>query len=81
MSKDAKLNDGFYWLLLNIIDVLFYKKLKEKDFDGPKDFSHVEEIRKKLKKEIRKASKKIRSDKLTDSHLKWTLKMLQNDFK
>ena len=81
MSKEAKLNDGFYWLLLNIIDVLFYKKLKEEDFDDTKDFSHVEQIRKKLKKEIRKASEKIKNDKLTDKHLKWTLKMLQNDFK
>ncbi len=81
MVDDDKLNKGFYWLLLNCIDIFFYKELKEQDFKQSSDFSKIEEIRKTLKKEINELSKKLVNGKLTEKHLKWTLKMLQNDIK
>ncbi len=81
MADDNKLNNGFYWLLLNCIDTFFYKDLKEKDFKLFVDFLKIEEIRKVLKNEIKELSKKLVDGKLTEKHLKWTLKMLHNDIK
>ena len=81
MSKEEKLNNGFYWLLLNCLDLLFYKDLKESDFENSQDFSKVETIQKDLKKDINGLKKLIVSDRLTEKHLKWTLKMLRDDIK
>lgn len=81
MSKDGKLNNGFYWLLLNCIDLFFYKNLYESLFDDELDFEKVKDIRKQLKAEINELSSRIIDKKLTEKHLKWTLKMLTNDLK
>lgn len=79
MSNDGKLNNGFYWLLLNCIDLFFYKNLNESLFDDELDFEKVKDIRKQLKAEINELSVRIIDKKLTEKHLKWTLKMLNND--
>jgi len=81
MSNDKRLNNGFYWFLLNCLDVLFYKNLNENDFNNPQDLLKVEAIRKTLNSNIKVMSKKIVNSRLTEKHLKWTLKMLQDDIK
>jgi HKD family nuclease len=81
MANDGKLNGGFYWLLLNCIEMFFYKNLNESHFDNELDFEKVKDIRKKLKAEIAQLSTKIIDKRLTEKHLKWTLKMLKNDLK
>lgn len=78
MADDGKLNHGFYWLLLNCIDLFFYKKLHEAE---RVDLEKVKSIRIELRDTIKSTAEKIKDKKLTENHLKWTLKMLENDIK
>lgn len=80
MFTDNKLNAGFYWLLLSIIDLFFYNQLDEDDFDEL-DILKVKTIRKTLKANIKDVKNDIVSGNLTERHLKWTLKMLKDDIK
>lgn len=81
MYTDTKLNSGFYWLLLNVIDLFFYKNLKETDFEDDISYGKIEEIRKALKSDIKDLTKEIVKGNLTEKHLEWTLKMLEDDIK
>ncbi|WP_053977208.1 hypothetical protein [Mangrovimonas xylaniphaga] len=81
MSNGDKLNNGFYWLLLNCINIFFFKDLNEGDFENPEDFDKVSLIKKGLKKEIKALKLRIVNGRLTEKHLEWTLKMLKDDIK
>ncbi|WP_341220695.1 phospholipase D-like domain-containing protein [Polaribacter atrinae] len=81
MYNDGKLNGGFYWLLLNIIDLFFYKSLNDLDFENNLDYIKLQDIRKHLKSDIKKIKEEIVEGNLTEKHLKWTLKMLWDDIK
>ncbi|WP_218599203.1 hypothetical protein [Polaribacter sp. NJDZ03] len=81
MFTDGKLNAGFYWLLLNVIYMFFYKDLSDSDFEDDLDYIKIKDIRKTLKTNIKKVANEIVKGNLTEKHLKWTLKMLKNDIK
>ncbi len=81
MSGDGRLNNGFYWLLLNIIDRFFYKQLTKRRFNTEIPRSQIDSVRKEITKDIKELSKSLQSDKLTEKHMNWILKMLENDLK
>jgi hypothetical protein len=81
MSANKSLNNGFYWLLLNIIDRFFYKRLRKRKYSVGISRLQIESIRKELSIDIQDLAKKLKSNKLTENHMNWILKMLDNDLK
>lgn len=81
MDKKEKLNQGFYWLLLKIIETHFYKYVRKKDFKSKDVFEKIELVQSDLNEEIKSVAKKINKGSLTNKHLNWLEKMLKHDFK
>lgn len=81
MIDDGKLNKGFYWLLLSIIDKYFY--LFEKDLETCEDDRKllIEKQRKVLKGDLRLTEKALKESDVSDKHLRWASKILEDDFK
>jgi len=81
MYKDNKLNVGFYWLLLNIIDKYFYcKYLKDIKCDQNR-IENANAVRKMLKHQINDLANKMKDGSVTDKHLKWVNEILEDDVK
>jgi hypothetical protein len=79
MSEEGRLNNGFHWLLLNILEKTFYKKYRDFELIDPTKQTVLEQTFSELKHEIRKLSKLIESDRVTLNHLKWAEKMIMED--
>jgi HKD family nuclease len=79
MSEEGRLNNGFHWLLLNILEKTFYKKYRDFELIDPAKQTVLEQTFSELKHEIRKLSKLIESDRVTLNHLKWAEKMIMED--
>ncbi|TFV97514.1 hypothetical protein E4S40_02335 [Algoriphagus kandeliae] len=79
MESEGKLNEGFYWLLLNIIDLFFYMNVEADDFQLEDSFDKILSIHKELATEIQNVSKKMIGKDLTKNHLKWALKMIKDE--
>lgn len=81
MSEEGRLNNGFHWVLLNILENTFYKKYKIFELFDPAKENVLELTLIDLKQEIRKLSKQIKSNRVTMNHLKWAQKMIVEDAK
>lgn len=75
---EGKLFNAFYWLLLNIIETNFYKKVKQPWVNKYKlnDVynSNLVALEKEYKK-VRKALVRTESYEITTKHLDWAKKM------
>ena len=81
MFNDSKLNNGFYWILLNIIDKFFYKKFIDKDVADESTMKKNNKIRDKIKKEIKPLAQNMLEKKISNNHLKWMAKTLEQSVK
>lgn len=81
MSEEGRLNNGFHWVLLNILENIFYKKYKVFELFDPAKQNVLELTLTDLKQEIRKLGKLIESSRVTIKHLKWAQKMIIEDAK
>ena len=81
MFNDSKLNNGFYWVLLNIIDKFFYKKFIDKDVADESTMKKNNKIRDKIKKQIKPLAQNMLEKKISNNHLKWMSKTLEQSVK
>jgi len=81
MFNDSKLNNGFYWILLNIIDKFFYKKFIDKGVADESTMKKINKIRDKIKKEIKPLAQNMLEKKISNNHLKWMAKTLEQSVK
>jgi hypothetical protein len=81
MFNDSKLNNGFYWVLLNIIDKFFYKKFIDKGVEDESTMKKNNKIRDKIKKEIKPLAQNMLEKKISNNHLKWMAKTLEQSVK
>ena len=81
MFNDSKLNNGFYWVLLNIIDKFFYKKFIDKGVADESTMKKINKIKDKIKKEIKPLAQNMLEKKISNNHLKWMAKTLEQSVK
>lgn len=79
MRAEARLNNGFYWLLLNLIDKTFYQKYMVFELFEEKNREFTALMIKELKQEIKILSKEIENGRITTAHLKWAEQILLED--
>jgi hypothetical protein len=82
MRKESRLNNGFYWLLLNIISKTFYQKYEVFQLNGEKNEELIKLTKLKIKEldqEIKLLGKGIENERITAAHLKWAEQILLND--
>lgn len=79
MADEGRLNNGFHWILLNILETTFYKKYINYELFDPAKQPVLELMLSELKQDIRKLSKLIESNRVNLSHLKWAEKMILVD--
>ena len=79
MAEEGRLNNGFHWILLNILEKTFYQRYPKFELFDKNHQSGLDTILHELKSEIRKLSKLIESDRVTAKHLKWAEKMILED--
>ena len=81
MSSENRLNNGFYWLLLNIIYKKFYQKYLTFELFEEKNREFTSLIQKELGAQIKSLTKEIENNLITAEHLKWAEEMLLEDDK
>ena len=81
MSSENRLNNGFYWLLLNIIYKKFYQKYLTFELFEEKNKEFTSLIQKELGAQIKSLTKEIENNLITAEHLKWAEEMLLEDDK
>jgi hypothetical protein len=79
MRKEERLNNGFYWLLLNIIDKTFYQKYLTFELFEDKNQELTTLMHQELRRQIKTIAKEIENDRASASHLKWAEQMLLED--
>jgi hypothetical protein len=79
MRKEERLNNGFYWLLLNIIDKTFYQKYSTFELFEDKNQELTTLMHQELRRQIKTIAKEIENDRTSASHLKWAEQMLLED--
>ena len=79
MAKEERLNNGFYWLLLNVIDKTFYQNYLTFELFDEKNQDLATLMHHDLRKEIRSLAKGIENDRISAKHLKWAEQMLLED--
>jgi len=79
MAESNSLNNGFHWLLLQIIMRFFYKQYA-KNFSQEISPS-FDNVVAEFNNEIKKLESELKDEKLTRKHLNWAIKMLENDIK
>jgi len=79
MRKEERLNNGFYWLLLNIIDKTFYQKYLTFELFEDKNQELTTLMHQELRRQIKTIAKEIENDRTSASHLKWAEQMLLED--
>ena len=79
MRKEERLNNGFYWLLLNIIDKTFYQKYLTFELFEDKNQELTTLMHQELRRQIKIIAKEIENDRASASHLKWAEQMLLED--
>ena len=77
----TKLNNGFYWILLNIIDKFFYKKFIDKEKLDESVMKKINKIRDKIKKETKPLTQNMLEKNISKNHLKWMAKTLEQSVK
>ena len=81
MSTENRLNNGFYWLLLNIIGKTFYQKYLTFELFEEKNREFTSLIQKELGGQIKTLAKEIENNHISTQHLKWAEEMLLEDVK
>ena len=79
MRKEERLNNGFYWLLLNIIDKTFYQKYLTFELFEDKNQVLTTLMHQELRRQIKTIAKEIENDRASATHLKWAEQMLLED--
>ena len=79
MRKEERLNNGFYWLLLNIIDKTFYQKYLTFELFEDKNQELTTLMHQELRRQIKTIAKEIENNRTSASHLKWAEQMLLED--
>ena len=79
MRKEERLNNGFYWLLLNIIDKTFYQKYLTFELFEDNNQELTTLMHQELRRQIKIIAKEIENDRASASHLKWAEQMLLED--
>jgi hypothetical protein len=79
MRTEGRINTGFYWLLLNIINKTFYQKYETLKLFEEKNKELTKLKIKELEKEIKLLGKEIENERITAAHLKWAEQILLED--
>lgn len=79
MRKEERLNNGFYWLLLNIIDKTFYQKYLTFELFEDKNQELTTLMHQELRRQMKTIAKEIENDRASALHLKWAEQMLLED--
>ena len=79
MRKEERLNNGFYWLLLNIIDKTFYQKYLTFELFEDKNQELTTLMHQELRRQIKTIAKEIENNRTSASHIKWAEQMLLED--
>lgn len=79
MAEEGRLNNGFHWILLMVIEKTFYLRYKRFELFDTANQNAFDEILSDLRRDIRRLHKSIESDRVSSKHLKWAEKMILED--
>lgn len=79
MASDGRLNPGFHWVLLVVLQSNFYQRYINFEYYDESNQILLDLIGSELKKEINQLAQALEDDRVSKKHLNWAKQMITQD--